>query len=101
MTKKIRLNLEKICEDFKVQLEESLRLTDHLKGDNLNLRKSQQESERQLEELKTRNDELLKKERSMKEELAKTRAQLVSLERIFNDLKTQFVRVDHPPPKHK
>ena len=92
------MGLEKISEDFKVEIETSLKEINELKEQNHSLRQLQQETEENLNALKEVQTEYMKKEKIYQSELEKSRTQLLGMEKIYSDFRSQFESIEAVNP---
>ena len=84
------MGLEKICEDFKLEIETNLKSINALEARSRLLDKLQQETEGNFKDLKESHAELMEREKLSRYELEKNRAQLTSLEKLYSDFRARF-----------
>ncbi len=92
------MGLEKISEDFKVEIETHLKQIGELKEENRSLRQLQQETAQNLHSLKKAQDEYMKREKLYQTELEKSRNQLLGMEQVYSDFRSKFESIEAIKP---
>ena len=92
------MGLEKISEDFKVEIETHLKEISQLKEANHSLRRLQEETEHSLHALQEVQNESMKKEKIYQSELEKSRTQLLGMEKVYSDFRSKFESIEAIKP---
>ncbi|MBI3602228.1 MAG: hypothetical protein HY209_04975 [Candidatus Omnitrophica bacterium] len=85
-------SFERACENYQHQLQDVLTRTGSMQEDHTRLSETNNRLQSVLGDLQKQNEELTKREKLFEFELQKSRTQLVSLERVYENLKANMLQ---------
>ena len=91
--------LERVCGNFKVQMEEMFQQMEIAKRDNNRLLQERINLEAGVVSLRTENSRLAERDKTYQQELEKTKEQITRFESIYNNFKTNVGDVSDNKPK--
>jgi predicted nucleic acid-binding Zn-ribbon protein len=80
--------LERVCEDFKIQMEDMFNQVERAKKDNNRLLQERINLEAGVVSLRTENSKLTERDKSYQQELEKTKEQIGRFEKIYKNFKS-------------
>ncbi|MBL8012631.1 MAG: hypothetical protein JNN05_02160 [Candidatus Omnitrophica bacterium] len=85
--------LEKVCENFKIQMEEMFQQMEQAKKDNNRLLQERINLEAGVVSLKTENSRLIEKDKTYQQELEKTKEQISRFEKVYKSFQSNIGEV--------